>query len=426
MATQTQYYNLDKPSYDEVADIEILNANMDKIDQQMRNNADGVNFAKCISSDAYNNSKSYAVGDYCIYDNKLYRCITAIESAEAFNVEKWEQTTVGKEVNQLSSNLADLKVNDVAGGKNLLKITREDENGWSYSDKCYYNGTYTMSSNNPEVSTAYIVDGWHYLPYTFTCDGTYNFAFQTSMSISSKCIQLEEGTQATDYEPYIPSVKMLAEEVSAQNESLSDLENAINGLNDDNYWEQGTWNILGQKVDEPTIIRMKEKLILPIDYSVSLVNSNYVYEVDYYENGTYKNDTGWISGLTIIPKGQEFVLLIRKVDTSDLVPTERNAISVLPKNIGTINDKLKNDLESKVNFDRILYANVSCESDQWTVLDNSVNWYQLNFIPILKSAYQASNGNQAGGLLRINANTGAIEFKPDVYCDWVLVYLLKV
>ena len=105
MATTTNYYGLYKPSYNEVADIEVINANMDKIDTQMRNNADGVNFAKGISSDAYDNSRPYAVGDYCIYDNKLYRCITAIKSAEAFNVEKWEQTTVGNEVNQLNSNL---------------------------------------------------------------------------------------------------------------------------------------------------------------------------------------------------------------------------------------------------------------------------------------------------------------------------------
>lgn len=131
-----------------------------------------------------------------------------------------------------------MKISDVAGGKNLLKITREDENGWSYSDKCHYNGTYTMSSNNPEVSTAYIVDGWHYLPYTFTCDGTYDFAFQTSMSIASKCIQLEEGTQATDYEPYIPSVKMLADEVSAQNESLGDY-----GLDNKAKWNNGNINL---------------------------------------------------------------------------------------------------------------------------------------------------------------------------------------
>lgn len=105
MATTTNYYGLSKPSYNEVADIEVINANMDKIDTQMKNNSDGVNFAKGISSDAYDNSRPYAVGDYCIYDNKLYRCITAIESAEEFNVEKWEQTTVGNEINQLNSNL---------------------------------------------------------------------------------------------------------------------------------------------------------------------------------------------------------------------------------------------------------------------------------------------------------------------------------
>ena len=106
MATTTNYYGLSKPSYNEVADIEVINANMDKIDTQMKNNSDGVNFAKGISSDAYDNSRPYAVGDYCIYDNKLYRCITAIKSAEAFNVEKWRQTTVGNEVNQLNSNLS--------------------------------------------------------------------------------------------------------------------------------------------------------------------------------------------------------------------------------------------------------------------------------------------------------------------------------
>ena len=42
MATQTQYYNLDKPSYDEVADIEVINANMDIIDAKIKENADNV------------------------------------------------------------------------------------------------------------------------------------------------------------------------------------------------------------------------------------------------------------------------------------------------------------------------------------------------------------------------------------------------
>ena len=161
------------------------------------------------------------------------------------------------------------------------------------------------------------------------------------------------------------------------NSNLNELGNAIDGLNSDSYWEQGTWNALGHKYDTPTIIRTKEKLILPIDYSVSLVNSNYVYEVDYYENGKYKNDTDWISGLTIIPKGQEFVLLIRKVDNSSLVPTERNAISVLPKNIGTINDKLKNDLDGLPTFNNIDSVSVASNGS----LSITVNGSTYTFYP---------------------------------------------
>ena len=157
MATQTQYYNLDKPSYGEVADIEVINANMDKIDQQMRNNADGVNFAKDISSDAYDNSKSYAVGDYCIYNNKLYRCITAIESAEAFNIAKWEQTTVGNEVSQLNSNLSDFGLDNkcveiVQGSIRNNGTDTEDENRVKTKDYLY-----VSSGNIVTVKTSLLI-----------------------------------------------------------------------------------------------------------------------------------------------------------------------------------------------------------------------------------------------------------------------------
>ena len=271
MATQTQYYNLDKPSYDEVADIEIINANFDKIDQQMRNNADGVNFAKGISSDAYDNSKLYAVGDYCIYDNKLYRCITAIESAEAFNIAKWEQTTVGKEINQLNSNLVGLKVGENFGGKNLFDEneifssigTKKDGYWYVYSvilhDK-YNNGfpisidvnsQYTMSFD--AIGSADKATTNFYVKYT---DGTkdgiivygdserhYKLTTKAGKIISDiiatysyggtdkfKNFQIEKGSQETDYEPYIPSVKMLAEEVNQQKNDLDNLAYGENGV----------------------------------------------------------------------------------------------------------------------------------------------------------------------------------------------------
>ena len=110
MATNTTYYRLVKPNYDEIADIEVINANMDKIDTQMKNNANGVGQAKELVSDVYSGSTTYSVGDYCIYDNKLYRCITGITTAEAFDSAKWQETKVGEEVRKLSNPLKGKKV----------------------------------------------------------------------------------------------------------------------------------------------------------------------------------------------------------------------------------------------------------------------------------------------------------------------------
>ena len=47
-------------------------------------------------SDAYSDQKTYAVGDYCIYNNSLYKCITEITTAESFDSAKWKLTSIDK------------------------------------------------------------------------------------------------------------------------------------------------------------------------------------------------------------------------------------------------------------------------------------------------------------------------------------------
>lgn len=48
-------------------------------------------------SDGYSNTKVYKIGDLCIYNDTLYRCITAIDEGEAWNSSHWEQTSLGDE-----------------------------------------------------------------------------------------------------------------------------------------------------------------------------------------------------------------------------------------------------------------------------------------------------------------------------------------
>ena len=121
MASKTTNYNLDMPGYNEVADIDVINGNMDKIDVQMKKNADSAQQSKDIVSDKYSATNTYAVGDYCIHENVLYKCKTAITTGEAFDSNKWVQTTCGTEFRELNSNLDILEFGEVSGTKNLFE-----------------------------------------------------------------------------------------------------------------------------------------------------------------------------------------------------------------------------------------------------------------------------------------------------------------
>lgn len=46
------------------------------------------------ASDEYDSTQTYVVGDLCIYGNNLYECNTDITTPEAFDSNKWTQTTL--------------------------------------------------------------------------------------------------------------------------------------------------------------------------------------------------------------------------------------------------------------------------------------------------------------------------------------------
>jgi hypothetical protein len=86
MATYTNYYNLEKPSLNEIVDVNVINDNYDTIDEAI-NNAQSL--ALNIGT-AYNPIIAYQVDDYCIYNNNLYKCVQATSSGDTFNPAKWQ------------------------------------------------------------------------------------------------------------------------------------------------------------------------------------------------------------------------------------------------------------------------------------------------------------------------------------------------
>lgn len=154
------------------------------------------------------------------------------------------------DVVSLKNDLSQLEFGEAAGGKNLFKYN-EVSGTLSKTVECSLDaGTYTISalvnSSDTDSSTSlidfYYEDGTNesYLlgresrtSYTFTLTkhvialifyASKDYANSANDTFTYSDIQIEKGTTATDYEPYIPSVEMLAEEVSAQNESLDTLE----------------------------------------------------------------------------------------------------------------------------------------------------------------------------------------------------------
>ena len=73
----------------------------------------------------YSTSGTYAVGDYVTYDGKLYRCVTAIDTAEAWTVAHWTEVTVGGDVADLKSAIQP-PVYEIAG-KDLSEVFADED-----------------------------------------------------------------------------------------------------------------------------------------------------------------------------------------------------------------------------------------------------------------------------------------------------------
>ena len=90
-------------------------------------------------ADEYSASKTYAVGDFVVYLDKLYTCKTAITTPEAWTATHWEETSMGEETSALKSAI----------------VTKAEEDG-------YYEEL-TAGSAEQLVSTEAVTDTTPYL-----------------------------------------------------------------------------------------------------------------------------------------------------------------------------------------------------------------------------------------------------------------------
>ena len=224
--------------------------------------------------------------DAVTHNNTLYFAKKDVPAGtETSNTEYWSKSVVGGEATVddalsststnpvqnkvVTSNLTNLKYGEVAGGKNLFNgkyIKELISIGTDYTNRNLYD---EFSSANDITGSTYVIFGAYLKKGTYTfsytndayfslnrvaiagtdcisvtktirksytwTQNTYGWTYfgiegddketgvvDTPFSITPN-IQIEEGTTETSYEPYIPSVKMLAEENAQQSTETMDL-----------------------------------------------------------------------------------------------------------------------------------------------------------------------------------------------------------
>ena len=109
MATTTTHYGFTKPGVNDYVDISVLNANFDNLDNVIYNNQLSAQTALDDIAPEYDATATYSVGDYVTYNKTLYRCTTAIATAEAFDDTKWTAVKVGGELKSHDARISDLE-----------------------------------------------------------------------------------------------------------------------------------------------------------------------------------------------------------------------------------------------------------------------------------------------------------------------------
>ena len=190
----TPNYNYNLPEYSDSADIAVLNANFSSIDANEYRIEGKLNALGNDIALPYDNTATYSVGDYTIYNNSLYRCITAIATAEDFDDTKWTAITIGGELKS-----HDARISTLEAGVDLEKSATNSFNDGidSYFKKVVSTiVTVQAGSGTPSPSNVRAISG--FTECTVNDWGVNRFELQfTSQTINGVTFTVENGVIKT-------------------------------------------------------------------------------------------------------------------------------------------------------------------------------------------------------------------------------------
>ena len=114
-----------------------------------------------VTVEAYSASKLYAVGEDCVYEGVRYKCITAIETPEAFTPSHWQAKSIEGELNELNSSLSGIGSNVTSLLNYALRykgyITATDANNITEAGIYYHTNVITTNKPTDNISFSYMI-----------------------------------------------------------------------------------------------------------------------------------------------------------------------------------------------------------------------------------------------------------------------------
>lgn len=104
------------------------------------------------TAEAYDATKTYAVGEYCVYNSKLYVCKTAITTAEAWTAAHWTEVTVGEALTTLKEDLTLISASNRNLWEGLASETFVTSKTVTFATPLPA-GTYTLSATPTSTDT---------------------------------------------------------------------------------------------------------------------------------------------------------------------------------------------------------------------------------------------------------------------------------
>ena len=153
----------------------------------------------------YSSSSTYAVGDFCLKDGVLYKCSTAISTAEAWTAAHWTAVTVGGELSSVKNELSHISGLSDDVKQALLQIAEKvayiDGDGQDYYDDLY-NSLYSVapvelisiSAVYTQSGTVYDTDSLDSLKSDIVVTATYDDSTTKTVTSYTLSGTLTEGT----------------------------------------------------------------------------------------------------------------------------------------------------------------------------------------------------------------------------------------